>query len=430
MTGVLTEKQKKELHAAVVEYLRGQGWEDAAAAVMAASGVGASDVPSDNLLEKKWTSILRLQKKTMTLEARVKELEASGGGGGGGAGRPGRGGGVRVPVAPERVSLPGHRGQVTSVAFHPQFTLLASASEDATVKLYDYESGEFDRTLKGHTQPVLAVAFAPGGQWLASASADLTVKLWDTASFGCAKTLHGHDHTVSSVAFHPSGDFVLSASRDKTVRVWEVATGFCKASLQGHEEWVRRVVCSADGALLASCSHDRTVRLWHFATGDCRHVLRGHEHVVECVAFAPPSVGSLTPQPAASAPARRTDAASVAAARSGRYVASGSRDKTIRVWDVENGECVMVLTGHDNWVRAVAFLPMPDAAPGAPAPAPLLVSVSDDKSIRVWDLMERRCVKTIADAHAHFVTCLDLCGRRPLLATGGVDNVVKVWNLD
>jgi len=147
-----------------------------------------------------------------------------------------------LPRAPARHTLTSHRAPVTRVAFHPTWTVLASASEDASVKIWDWESGDFERTVKGHTKAVADVDFDSKGQYMGqwggskkpdfsytrsvTCSSDLTIKLWDPANeYNNVKTLHGHDHSVSSVRFTPNGDVLVSASRDKTVRVWEVASG-------------------------------------------------------------------------------------------------------------------------------------------------------------------------------------------------------------
>lgn len=92
--------------------------------------------------------------------------------------------------------------------------------------MWDYETGEYETTLKGHTDVVQDVGFDPSGNLLASCSADMRVKLWDFTTYTCIKTLYGHDHSVSSVCFLPSGDFLVSAGRDKTIKIWEVASGY------------------------------------------------------------------------------------------------------------------------------------------------------------------------------------------------------------
>lgn len=206
-----------------------------------------------------------------------------------------------IPRPPEKFSLTGHRAPINRVIFHPVFSLVVSASEDATikvstvlerhsrseliyflfhtcfllfsVKVWDFESGDFERTLKGHTDSVQDIAFDVSGKLLASCSADMSIKLWDFhQSFACVKTMHGHDHNVNSVAFMPQGDFVVSASRDKTIKIWEVATGYCVKTLTGHREWVRMARVSPCGELIASCSNDQTVRVWHVATKETKVV--------------------------------------------------------------------------------------------------------------------------------------------------------------
>ena len=111
------------------------------------------------------------------------------------------------------------------------------------LQVWDYETGDFERTIKGHTDSVQDVAFDHTGKVLgelvltaeqmlavplslpASCSADMSIRLWDFTTYECIRTLQGHDHNVSSVAFMPSGDFLVSSSRDKTLKMWEVSTG-------------------------------------------------------------------------------------------------------------------------------------------------------------------------------------------------------------
>jgi platelet-activating factor acetylhydrolase IB subunit alpha len=71
-----------------------------------------------------------------------------------------------IPRGPEKHLLSGHRSPVTRVCFHPVFSVLATASEDTTIKIWDYETGEFERTLKGHTKAVQDIGFDPKGNFL------------------------------------------------------------------------------------------------------------------------------------------------------------------------------------------------------------------------------------------------------------------------
>lgn len=404
---VLSQRQREELNKAIADYLSSNGYLSALAEFQREADMpGEIDKKYTGLLEKKWTSVIRLQKKVMDLEAKLAEAEKEFNAGG--PTRDKRSPAEWIPRPPEKYCLSGHRSPVTKVIFHPVFSVMVSSSEDATIKVWDYETGDYERTLKGHTDSVQDIAFDHTGKWLVSCSADMSIKLWDFNGYECVKTMHGHDHNVSSVTFMPSGDFLVSSSRDKTIKMWEVATGYCVKTFTGHREWVRMVRVNQDGSLLASCSNDQTVRVWVVATKECKAELREHDHVVECIAWSPESAHSAVTEAAGNDIKKGS--------RAGPFLVSGSRDKTIKVWDISTGICLFTLIGHDNWVRGVVFHPG----------GKYIVSASDDKTLRIWDIKNKRNHKTL-EAHAHFVTSLDFHRSAPYVISGSVDQIVKVW---
>ncbi|KAJ5779737.1 hypothetical protein N7457_007457 [Penicillium paradoxum] len=455
MSQLLTQRQAEELHKGIIAYLTSVNLHHSSAALR--EELGSSITVDDStlkkyegLLEKKWTSVVRLQKKIMELEARCTALQTeidtatptS-------LSRRNQDPVSWMPRAPPRHDLESHRAPVSCLAFHPIFSSLASGSDDTTIKIWDWELGELERTIKGHTRAVLDVDYGGprGGTLLASCSSDLTIKLWDPADeYKNIRTLPGHDHSVSAVRFIPSGaagspmsgNLLVSASRDLTLRIWDVTTGYCVKTMSGHGDWIRDVAPSPDGRFLFSGGDDRVPRLWDISSGETKSTFLGHEHYIECVAFAPPtSYQHLAPMAGLKKPPPASSYA--------EFVATGSRDKTIRIWDTR-GNCIKTLVGHDNWVRSLVFHPG----------GKYLLSVSDDKTMRCWDLtQEFKCVRTIV-AHGHFISSLrwapplikDAGAKegangaeaasngakedakmsiRCVLATGSVDLKVRIW---
>jgi platelet-activating factor acetylhydrolase IB subunit alpha len=307
-----------------------------------------------------------------------------------------------LPQSSARYVLESHKDTVNCIAFHPIFTSIASGSDDCIIKIWDWELGELERSLKGHTRSVVDLDYGGprSGVLLASCSSDMSIKLWDPADeYKNVRTLVGHDHSVSAVRFISSGaagssysgNLLVSASRDKTIRVWDSSTGYCVRILQGHTEWVRDVTPSFDGNFLLSADDDKTARLWDISLRNpiSKVTLVGHDHVIECCAIAPPA----SYQHLAHLAERKKVPP---LGNSAEFMATGSRDKTVKLWDA-HGNCLKTLFGHDDWVRALVFHPGGN----------YIFSVSDDKSLRCWDLsQEGKCVRIISDAHERFVTCL------------------------
>ena len=311
-----------------------------------------------------------------------------------------------LPNKPAARVLKGHRSAVNAVSFHPSYSILASASDDATARIWDFDSGQSEKILRGHTRSVNDIDFSPDGTLFVTASSDLTLRIWDSSSCNTIKTLRGHENTVSSGKFcKPKGDRIVSASRDGSIRIWDVEQGYCLHTIYLGSDWVRCVI--ADGDIMVSGGHDREVKMFHGT--ELKHEFRGHDHVIECVVFAPPSsnryLAGVSGQP------KLKDSEKTL------YFASSSRDKTIKLWSMKTG-LIGTLVGHDNWVRAVVFHPE----------GRFLLSASDDLSIRCWDLSEPSfpCVRVLERAHNQFISCL-CWGNGRILASGDMDREINIW---
>jgi len=438
---VLTDRQRAELHAGIHEYLLSQQGDLFARAAEAmamadpqscqqkASGDAAPKASSVPIIEKKWTAVPRLQKKVLELERALSQSARSNLNGGVVSGMPIKDRRM-IPRPPCVHTLQSHNGVVTCVAVHPVFTMAVSGGEDATIKVWDHESGEYVRTLRGHTQGVNSVCFTPKtGSHICSSSSDLSIKLWDFATHVCIRTLKGHDHTISDALFIPNlqgsaikgggeNDFtdcsqLVSASRDYTIKFWDLETGFCVHTSKDHTDWVRCLATKADGSLLASSGSDQAIVV-RKTDGDRKKIceLRGHEHVVESLAFMTMAAGAQNSNMGATQQKRILEMAD--------YLVSGSRDRSVRMWNAMSGELLKVFKFHENWVRSVILHPSGN----------FIFSAGDDRSIRVIDLKSDRNLRTIDNAHPHFVSSIAMHPTLPILVSGSIDHSVKCWLLD
>ncbi|KAL4881156.1 WD40-repeat-containing domain protein [Aspergillus karnatakaensis] len=331
-----------------------------------------------------------------------------------------------------------HSKPVKALAFSPNSRLLASGSEDATIKLWDATTRELRHELAGHSDDILSLAFC-GDSKLASGSGDGTIKLWDPvrgkllqtlgveggfqvhtiaysqhgliagshggsvnlwdASSGQLKReLKGHRNHVISVAFSPDGCKIVSASMGDTVKVWNLADNDTVRDLEFPMLWLSGLASSQDGQLLASIAHASTIEIRDWA-GTLQHELVRCPDLLVSFGSSPP----LTFSP------------------DSRLLASTTSDSKPGLWNAKTGELLSTLEGHSDEVHAIVF-----SADGC-----FLASGDGEGKINIWDTSStalQRGLEGESGHHTDSVVAIAFTPDGKLLASGSADNTIKLWD--
>eukprot|EP00262_Sarcandra_glabra_P013519 TRINITY_DN3765_c0_g1_i2.p1 TRINITY_DN3765_c0_g1~~TRINITY_DN3765_c0_g1_i2.p1 ORF type:complete len:415 (+),score=83.36 TRINITY_DN3765_c0_g1_i2:143-1387(+) len=170
-------------------------------------------------------------------------------------------------------SFSGHRAEVNAIKWDPMGMLLASCSDDATAKIWSMKQDKYVHDLKEHVKEIYTIRWGPTGQGtsnpnkqlvLASASFDSTIKLWDVELGSLIYSLNGHRGPVYSVAFSPNGEYLASGSLDKCVHIWSVKEGKVVKTYSGTGGGVFEVCWSREGDKIAACFANNTVCVMDF----------------------------------------------------------------------------------------------------------------------------------------------------------------------
>jgi WD40 repeat protein/serine/threonine protein kinase len=252
-----------------------------------------------------------------------------------------------------------HRDQVIAVSFSPDNRTLASASHD-TVKLWDLEAPNGDSLTERRTIPLaggaLRVAFSPNRRFLAVSQGD-GIAIYDPATGKEVNPFKPAWAPVPGLAFGPDGRLFSTGASDPYLKVWDVAGEKPMLTIPHPSGANVSVAVSPDGRLIASAGPvvetEHTVQIWDAQTGDPKHKTpKGHRGLVWSVAFSPDS----------------------------RYLASGSYDSTVKVWDLKALDSAepVTLRGHTGFVYSVTF--SPDGRRLASASG-----YADRGEVKVWD---------------------------------------------
>ncbi|MDE0043309.1 MAG: dockerin type I domain-containing protein, partial [Candidatus Poribacteria bacterium] len=191
------------------------------------------------------------------------------------------------------IELTGHTDSVNAISISLDGNTVASASGpffgdgEHSIFIWDAVSGEHRYTLSGHTGAIDVLAFSPDGEMLASGSQDSTVRLWHTTAGIQVLAFERHTEAITSLAFSADGGTLASGSMDGTIRLWNIDTAENEQTLSVDAIWPESVAFGFDEGTFAAGTYENTVELWDTSTGDRLAVLDGHRGSVNALAFNP-----------------------------------------------------------------------------------------------------------------------------------------------
>lgn len=306
-------------------------------------------------------------------------------------------------ISRNALTLKGHTGIVSCVAFSPDGNSIISGSWDETIKIWDSKSGKEMMTLNGHTSQVTSVAFSLDGNSIASGSKTGVLKVWNSQT-GKEKFTYRVLAGVASLAFHPNEGKILVGDYRGTLQMVDFATGKRVRTFIRLSDACIRGTFSPDGNSVASGSDDGTLRVWDVETGKENLTLNKRRGPINCVRFSP----------------------------SGDSIVIGI-GKTPDIWNAKTGKEKLTLktvppTGHPSPVTSAIFSPDGSTIVSLSLGHFVPFSVRTPPILKVWNATSGKEILSF-NIHRSAVNSIAFSPDGNSIVTGSSDETLKIWNL-
>lgn len=303
---------------------------------------------------------------------------------------------------------------VNAVKISPDASTIAFSTSSGRIKIHKFDDGSFICDLEGHTKGISDIDFSPTNpDIIASASDDLTVRLWSISNNKCLKILKKHTYHVTTVNFTRKGNILITGSADETITIWDLSSGKNLKTLAAHSDPILSICLTPDNTIIVSGSYDGLMRLFDCETGQC----------LKTLVYNTSSFGTAT---ASTNDVVNPPISCVECSPNGKYILSSSLDGLIRLWDYMNNKVLKTYSGKDSpvsekYISQAKFI--------INTIDPLVVSGCDSGELLFWNVQSKEIVYSVNNDQGP-VFGIDLYRGGEKLAYCSRNGVVKVLEIN